>query len=71
MLLSQAAWVAIAKAGGDFTGSGADQQQGGLPAAVRRTLVMGVAAFLVLFLVGAFFYGGGVAGAVGEQLGVA
>ncbi|KAH6626337.1 triose-phosphate transporter family-domain-containing protein [Chaetomium sp. MPI-SDFR-AT-0129] len=71
VLLSQAAWVFVAKAGGDFTGSGAEQQQGGLPAAVRRTLVMGVAAFLVLFLVGAFFYGGGVAGAVGEQLGVA
>ncbi|KAK3297578.1 triose-phosphate transporter family-domain-containing protein [Chaetomium fimeti] len=51
VLLSQAAWAFA---------SGDDQhhQQHGLPSAVRRTLVMAVAAVTLLFLVGAFFYSG-------------
>lgn len=58
MLLSQAMW-AFAKGGVD------DYQGGGLPSAVRRALIMAFAALMVLFLVGAFFYGGDVA----KQLG--
>ncbi|KAK4042925.1 triose-phosphate transporter family-domain-containing protein [Parachaetomium inaequale] len=65
VLLAGAVWAsAKGGAGGDEQGSGA----GGLPSAVRRSLIMGVAAVVVLFLVGRFFYGGGVSGA-GEQLG--
>ncbi|KAL2141075.1 hypothetical protein VTI28DRAFT_2873 [Corynascus sepedonium] len=58
VLLSQAMW-AFAKGGVD------DYQGGGLPSAVRRALIMAFAALMVLFLVGAFFYGGDVA----KQLG--
>ncbi|KAK4251114.1 triose-phosphate transporter family-domain-containing protein [Corynascus novoguineensis] len=58
VLLSQAVW-AFAKGGVD------DYQGGGLPSAVRRALIMAFAALMVLFLLGAFFYGGDVA----KQLG--
>jgi hypothetical protein len=62
VLLALAVWASV-------KGGGGSDEQGGLPSAVRRSMIMGVAAVAVLFLVGGFFYGGGISGA-GEQLGV-
>jgi hypothetical protein len=61
--LAQAAWV-YAKGGyesvrGSPGSSTGEEQQGRLPAAVRRGLVMGVAVITVMVLAGAFFYTGG------------
>jgi hypothetical protein len=69
--LGQAAWV-YARGGyeavrgspqqpgsADEQGQGQGQGQGGLPAAVRRALVMAVVAVVVLVLVGGFFYRAG------------
>lgn len=62
--LSQAVWV-YARGGyeavrgsppSDESGQGQGQGQGGLPAAVRRALVMALAAVVVIVLVGGFFY---------------
>ncbi|KAL2019986.1 hypothetical protein VTK56DRAFT_8986 [Thermocarpiscus australiensis] len=49
---------------------GAGDEAGRLPSAVRRALIMGLAAVTVIILVGGFFYGGGPA-MVGEQFGTA
>jgi hypothetical protein len=82
--LGQAAWVYArggyeavrgspgSGSGGDEAGQGQAQGQGGLPAAVRRALIMAVAAVVVLVLVGWFFYRAGGEGpaSVGEFGGV-
>jgi hypothetical protein len=52
VLLAQAAW-AFAK------GDDHQHYRSGLPSAVRRTLVMAVAAVVLLFLVGGFFWSAG------------
>ncbi|KAK4242303.1 triose-phosphate transporter family-domain-containing protein [Achaetomium macrosporum] len=73
--ISQAMWV-YAKGGYESISgsppSGGEEQaqtsQGRLPSAVRRGLIMGVAAITMLVLAGGFIYGGGAA-IVGEQFG--
>jgi hypothetical protein len=69
--LAQATWLSMRggyeSLSGGATGTG--DEQGRLPAAVRRALIMGVAAILVLVLAGWFFYGDGIASTTGISLG--
>lgn len=61
--LSQATWLSMKGGYESLSGSasGSGDEQGRLPAAVRRALIMGVAAIVVLVLAGWFFYGDGMA----------
>lgn len=72
--MSQAVWVYAkggyeAVRGAPSSAGNGEEQQGRLPVAVRRALIMSLAAVIVMVLVGGFFYSGG-ASAVGAQLGV-
>jgi hypothetical protein len=72
--LAQATWLSMRggyeSLSGGAAGAGTpEEQQGRLPAAVRRALIMGVAAILVLVLAGWFFYGDGIASTAGISLG--
>ena len=74
--ISQGVWLyakgvaeSARNGGSSATTSGAGEENAGrLPSAVRRALIMGLAALTVLVLVGGFFYGGGAA-VVGGQFG--
>jgi hypothetical protein len=73
--LAQATWLSMRggyeslSGGAGGAGGTPEEQQGRLPAAVRRALVMGVAAILVLVLAGWFFYGDDIASTAGIALG--
>ncbi|KAK4127361.1 TPT-domain-containing protein [Parathielavia appendiculata] len=79
LALSQAAWVyarggyeavRVSPPSGDEPGQ-SQGQGGGLPSAVRRALVLALAAVVILVLFGAFFYrgGGGVEPGLGRRFG--